>query len=210
MKIAVLQGSSQKDKNRLLREGVQKAVQGQGHQVLDFGVFPEEQIDFSYVQTALCVSMLLESRAIDFAVTGCSSGQGMMLACNSLPGVLCGYLAAPADAYLFGRINGGNAASVSLGLGFGWAGEIGLQAILDQLFAGPFGTGYPPEQAARKRAEAQLVKTLGRTAKKSLPELLPQLDEELVKSAVKRDCVFDYIQEHGQEKALVHFLRQYR
>lgn len=31
-------------------------------------------------------------------VTGCSSGQGMMLACNSLPGVLCGYVGSPSDA----------------------------------------------------------------------------------------------------------------
>ena len=29
-------------------------------------------------------------------------------------------LSAPSDAYLFGRINGGNAASVPLGLNFGW------------------------------------------------------------------------------------------
>ena len=48
----------------------------------------------------------------------------MMLACNSLPNVICGYAENPQDAFLFGRINDGNAVSIPLGLNFGWAGEI--------------------------------------------------------------------------------------
>ena len=51
-------------------------------------------------------------------MTGCSSGQGMMLACNSLPGVLCGFVQTPQDAFLFGRINGGNAVSLPLAASF--------------------------------------------------------------------------------------------
>lgn len=46
-----------------------------------------------------------------FVVTRGSSGQGMMLACNRLPGVLCGYAPTPKDAYLFAQINNGNAIS---------------------------------------------------------------------------------------------------
>lgn len=88
MKIAVLQGSSQRDKNEQLYSCTKKAVQGHADEVINFGVFPEEKISFSYVQTALCISMLIGSGTVDFAVTGCSSGQGMMLACNSLPVVL--------------------------------------------------------------------------------------------------------------------------
>ena len=49
------------------------------------------------------ISMLLSSKSIDFVVTGCSSGQGMMIACNSLPDVICGYVENPQDAFLFGR-----------------------------------------------------------------------------------------------------------
>lgn len=53
-----------------------------GHEVINFGVFEDEETEISYIQTA--VSMLLSSKTVDFVVTGCSSGQGMMLACNSL------------------------------------------------------------------------------------------------------------------------------
>ena len=111
MKIAVIQASSQKDKNTLLFRCVQSAVAGKGWEAVNFGVFAEEEDSYSYIETALNISMLLESCAVDFAVTGCSSGQGMMLACNSLPGILCGYVENPSDAYLFGRINDGNAIS---------------------------------------------------------------------------------------------------
>lgn len=35
------------------------------------------KVNYSYIQTAVNISLLLESGAVDFAVTGCSSGQGM-------------------------------------------------------------------------------------------------------------------------------------
>ena len=55
--------------------------------------------------------------------------------------------------FLFGRINAGNAVSLPLGLGFGWAGELNLRYTLKALFEGPFGTGYPVEHAERKRRD---------------------------------------------------------
>lgn len=82
--------------------------------MLNFGVFLYENEVFSCVEIALCISFLLESDSVDFVVTGCSSGQGMMLACNSLPGVICGYCKDASDAYLFGRINDGNAMKLSI------------------------------------------------------------------------------------------------
>ena len=128
MRIGVIQASSQKSKNEALYRCTCRAVENNGRQdtVVNFGVFPDQDASFSYIETALNISLLLSSGAVDFIVTGCSSGQGMMLACNSLPGVLCGFVQTPQDAYLFGRINGGNAASLPLGLNYGWLGEINL------------------------------------------------------------------------------------
>lgn len=103
MKIAVIQASSQKDKNILIAKCLRESVDLSQTEIINFGIFEEEDIAFSYVQTAFCISMLLESEAVDFVVTGCSSGQGMMLACNSMPGVVCGYVATPSDAFLFGE-----------------------------------------------------------------------------------------------------------
>ena len=80
-------------------------MKNKGYEVVNFGVFQEEAVEYTYVETAMLICILLESKAVDFVVTGCSSGQGMMLACNSLPSILCGYIENPADAYLFGRIN---------------------------------------------------------------------------------------------------------
>lgn len=118
MRIAVIQGTSRKNMNTLLFESVKKAVQS-FDEVLNFGIFEDKDEQYSYVETAILISLLVESGAVDFVVTGCSSGQGMMLACNSLPGLLCGYIENPQDAFLFGRINGGNVASLPLGLNFG-------------------------------------------------------------------------------------------
>ncbi|MCI9003838.1 MAG: hypothetical protein HFH39_01060 [Lachnospiraceae bacterium] len=42
MKIAVIQASSQKDKNSLLFRCVQSAVAGKGWEAVNFGVFAEE------------------------------------------------------------------------------------------------------------------------------------------------------------------------
>ncbi len=201
-KIGIIQASSQKDKNTVLYNCVKKAVEHKDYEAVNFGIFPDENVIYSYIQTALNISILLETKAVDFVVTGCSSGQGMMLACNSLPGVLCGYVANPSDAYLFGRINDGNAVSFPLGLNFGWAGEINLQCTLDRLFEEPFGIGYPQEEALRKQRDTRILKRINAVTKKSLAEVLSEIDMELVKSSIRRKCVYDYVMKYGQNKTL--------
>ena len=198
MKIGVIQASSQKDKNKLLAECVGKSVAEKKHEVINFGVYQEEEESYSYIQTAFHISLLLESKAVDFVVTGCSSGQGMMLACNSLPGVLCGYVQNPADAYLFGRINDGNAVSFPLGLHFGWAGEINLQSTMDSLFCEPFGTGYPPEDAVRKQEDTRRLKEINNITKRSMQEIYPLLDKDLTDSLFRRKQVYQYLMDYGQ------------
>lgn len=93
MKIGVIQASSQTSKNKILFESTKKNAKQ--HEVINFGCFKNEKDTFSYVDISLQIGMLISSDAIDFIVTGCSSGQGMMLACNNLPDILCGYLPSP-------------------------------------------------------------------------------------------------------------------
>ena len=50
----------------------------------------------------LLAGILLNSKAVDFVVTGCGTGMGSMLACNAMPGVFCGLVIDPTDAFLFG------------------------------------------------------------------------------------------------------------
>jgi len=154
MKIGVIQASSQIEKNTILYE----CTKDYG-EVINFGCFEDEE-NYSYVEIALEICLLISSQAVDFIVTGCSSGQGMMIACNSLPNLICGYLPTPQDAYLFGRINDGNVASLPLGLNYGWAGEINLKATLQQLFEEPFGIGYPLKDAKRKIEDTKKIKII--------------------------------------------------
>ena len=199
MRIGVIQASSQKSKNEALYRCTCRAVENNGRQdtVVNFGIFPDQDASFSYIETALNISLLLSSGAVDFIVTGCSSGQGMMLACNSLPGVLCGFVQTPQDAYLFGRINGGNAASLPLGLNYGWLGEINLQCTLDKLFDGAFGCGYPPEEAERKRHDTEALKRVNAITKKTLTETLAQYDQNLVQKALRWESVQEYVRQYG-------------
>lgn len=115
MKIAIIQGSTQIDKNETLVRITKKVVEPLGHEVVNFGAFEEEE-NYSYTEVALMISFLLSSQAVDFVITGCSSGQGMALACNALPNVICGFVQNPQDAFLFGRINDGNAVSFFFGI----------------------------------------------------------------------------------------------
>ena len=206
MKIGVIQATSQKDKNQLIYESVVKATETYGYEVINFGCFKDETENYSYIEIALEASLLLSSGAVDFIVTGCSSGQGMMLACNSLPGVLCGYVENPQDAFLFGRINDGNAVSFPLGLNFGWSGEINLQCTLEKLFEGPFGEGYPKEDAMRKKKDTIMLKNINSLTKRSMPEVFHQLDSELLKKALQRRNVVDYILNYGTKTEVVELL----
>ena len=206
MRVAVIQGTTRRNMNSLLFESVKKAVQA-SDEVLNFGIFEEENEQYSYVEIAMTISLLIESGAVDFVVTGCSSGQGMMLACNSLPGLLCGYIETPQDAFLFGRINGGNVASLPLGLNFGWQGELNLQYTLDKLFDGEFGMGYPEHEAERKRAETSALKDLNRLAKRSWEELLDQIPKDNLNKLLQRKIVMNAIINKGSNKEFIRLLK---
>lgn len=204
MRIGVIQANSQAEKNLSLYQAVENCARE--HEVINFGCFEGEEENYSYIDISVEIGLLLTSGAIDFVVTGCSSGQGMMLACNNMPGVLCGYTPTPQDAYLFGRINNGNAVSVPLGLNYGWAGEINLRYIMEALFCEPMGTGYPPEEAERKKRDARLLKEIGEKAQVSMPELMRELDEEIVRSALQRRNVVDYIWRNGSDTEIRNWL----
>lgn len=183
MKIGLIQAASQREKNSIMEACAREVISGE-HQIFNFGIYKDDGASLSYVQTAICVSLLLESKCVDFIITGCSSGQGMMLACNSLPGVLCGYVENVTDSYLFGRINNGNAVSYPLGSGWGWTGEINFKETIRALFCGPFGGGYPPEEAQRKRRDAWKLKAMNAVCKRPMDEVWPLLDQEDRRAAV--------------------------
>ena len=192
MRIGVIVPSTQSSKSELIVNAVREAQPEA--EVLNLGCFASDVEQYSYVEIALAIALLLHSKAADFVVTGCSSGQGMMLACNAMPGVLCGYTPTPQDAYLFGRINAGNAVSLPLGLGFGWAGELNLRYTLKALLDGPFGSGYPAEHAERKRRDTLLLKQLKEQSQKDMAGFLAAVDKELLAKIYRNKNVQKFLQ----------------
>ncbi|WP_367006711.1 RpiB/LacA/LacB family sugar-phosphate isomerase [Streptococcus sp. ZY19097] len=209
MRVVVIQASTRTEINQLLFDTVCEVVDGQ-HDVVNLGVFPEEIENYTYVEVAVMISLLIETNAADFIVTGCSSGQGMMMACNSLPGLRCGFVQTPQDAYLFGRINNGNVVSLPLGLNFGWSGELNLQYTLNELFHGEFNIGYPPEAADRKRQEVQLFLELNKLTKKSFLDIIDVLDSRLLSKVLERKNFTDYLFKYGNNQALLTRLHTFK
>ena len=195
MNIGIIQASSQVGKNKLIFDTVKKYAAGS--EIINFGCTEDEPDRYSYIEISVLAGMLLSSGAVDFIVTGCSSGQGMMLACNSFPGVLCGYAPTPMDAYLFAQINNGNAVSLPLGEEYTWAGYENFDATVAKLFSEPFGQGYPKGEAARKLRDTELLKQIRRSSQRAAVDLLESLDGDFVQSILLKQNVIGYILEHG-------------
>ncbi|MDE7100919.1 MAG: RpiB/LacA/LacB family sugar-phosphate isomerase, partial [Anaeroplasmataceae bacterium] len=83
MKIALINENSQASKNELIYNTLNKVVTKYGHTVDNYGMVNAEDKPFTYVQNGLLAGILLNSGAADFVITGCGTGSGAMLACNS-------------------------------------------------------------------------------------------------------------------------------
>ena len=197
MKIGVIQASSQAAKNQIIYDAVSKYAP-KGAEVINFGCKTEEKEKYSYIEISVLVGLLLASKAVDFVFTGCSSGQGMMLACNSMPGVLCGYAPTPKDAYLFAQINDGNAISVPLGEEYTWTGIENFEETVKALFSEPFGQGYPKSEAARKLEDTKKLKEIRRDGQIDFKELFGKLDASMIEKIKKKTDVIKYVEVNGK------------
>lgn len=207
MIIGVIQASSQTNKNSILFDAVKEYATG--HEIVNFGCFPDECITYSYIDISLEIGILLASKSVDFIVTGCSSGQGMMLACNNMPGVICGYAPTPKDAYLFAQINNGNAISLPLGEEYTYVGSDNCKKTIERLFCEPFGQGYPKEQSERKIRDTKLLKSIKKKSHVDFITLLERMDYDLLTKALQRNNVVDYVLNHGTDTAVVNWIKQH-
>ncbi|MDK7951988.1 RpiB/LacA/LacB family sugar-phosphate isomerase [Lactobacillus paragasseri] len=207
MKIGLIQASSQKQKNRILEHYLNAAINSDD-QLINFGIYPNSNTNLSYVQVSLAIALLINSKSLDFIVTGCTSGQGMMLACNTFPNIQCGYLPTPQDAFLFSHINNGNVVSFPLGLNWGWSGEINFSETMKALFKQPWGTGYPPSQASRKVKNTTEVKEFNQLNKKSMISILPSVDPDLLVPVLKYEPVYNFIIQNGKDTELVNLIKK--
>lgn len=197
MKIAIIQATSQENKNELIYSAVKKYASESD--IYNFGCSGKDEYIYSYIEISVLIGLLLASKAVDFVVTGCSSGQGMMLACNCLPGVLCGYAPTPKDAYLFVQINNGNAISLPLGEDYTWRGADNLDKTIESIFLEPFGQGYPKKESERKLRDTATLKRIKTKSQIEFIDLLDKLDEEMINKILSKKDVVSFILSDGTD-----------
>ena len=184
MKIALINENSQAAKNALICETLKKVVEPMGHEVVNYGMYSAEDANqLTYVQIGILTAVLLNSGAADFVITGCGTGEGAMLACNSFPGVICGHVEDALDAYTFSQINAGNAVALPFAKGFGWGGEKNLEYIFEKLYCEEPGLGYPRERAAVMAKNREVLNAVKAVSYRDLADILKEIDQDLVKGA---------------------------
>lgn len=185
MKIALINENSQAAKNAVVLNSLKKVAEPMGHEVFNYGMYtPEDENQLTYVQIGILAAVLLNSKAADYVITGCGTGEGAMLACNSFPGVICGHVQDPLDAYTFAQINDGNAIALPFAKGYGWGGDLNLEYIFEKLYAEEGGQGYPRERAVPEQRNKRILDEVKKVTYRELTEILKELDQELVKGAL--------------------------
>lgn len=208
MKIALIIENSQAAKAEIVHSALKTVVEPLGHQVHHYGMYSaEDKASLTYVMNGLLAGILLNSGAADFVVTGCGTGMGSMLACNAMPGVFCGLVIDPTDAFLFGQINDGNCLAMPYAKGFGWAAELNLQDCYRKLFEVERGVGYPKERAAIMARNRGILKGLKAASCKDMLTVLHSVDPELLRAAVAGERFEALFFPNCQDEAIAAYLR---
>lgn len=211
MKIALIIENSQAAKSSIVHDALKSVAEPLGHQVHHYGMYSaEDKASLTYVMNGLLAGILLNSKAADFVVTGCGTGMGSMLASNAMPGVFCGLVIDPTDAFLFAQINDGNAIAMPYAKGFGWAAELNLQDCYRKIFEGERGVGYPKERAAIMAKNRGILKELKAASCKDMLGVLKSVDQELLKAAVAGERFEELFFANAQDTAIADYVRRVR
>ena len=186
MKIALINENSQASKNEIIYKALKKVSDKHSFEVYNYGMENAEEPNLTYVQAGLLAAILINSKAADFIVTGCGTGEGAMLALNSFPNMLCGHIVDPTDAYLFSQINAGNAVAIPYAKGFGWGSELTLENIFEKLFEEEAGNGYPKERAIPEQKNKKILDEVKKITHKDMLTILKEIDREFLLETINR------------------------
>ncbi|QIK69278.1 RpiB/LacA/LacB family sugar-phosphate isomerase [Erysipelothrix sp. HDW6C] len=208
MKIALINENSQAAKNSIIYTSLVQEAEKKGHTVDNYGMYSNEQEhQLTYVQNGLIASILLTTKAADFVVTGCGTGQGAMLACNSFPNVLCGHIVTPLDAFLFGQVNDGNCVAMPFAQGFGWGAEVNLNYTFEKLFSEPFGGGYPKDRVIPEQRNKKILDSVKAVTHQPLIKILKEIDQDFLKSAINYPEFKDMFFKNSQDQEISNYLK---
>lgn len=177
MKIAVINETSAADRNADILE----ALNGLGHEVFNVGMKKNgEKPELTYIHTGFLAALLLNTNRVDFVIGGCGTGQGFLNSVMQYPGVICGHITNPLDAWLFTQINGGNCISLMLNQGYGWAADINLKFIFEKLFSVVSGGGYPPHRKESQVNSRELLKQISQQTHCTMGECIYKLPKHIL------------------------------
>jgi ribose 5-phosphate isomerase RpiB len=207
MRIAVLSEISAVDRNA----DILAALAGRGHEVVNVGMSRGDQPPLTYIHTGFLSALLLNAGRADFVVGGCGTGQGFLNSVLQYPGIICGHLLTPLDAWLFGQINGGNCAALMLNQGYGWASDANLRMIFDALFSVEWGVGFPAHRQESQRESRRVLVELSTLAHRPIAEIVAAADARIVGPALAFPGVWDVLDADTlADRALAEALRARR
>ena len=208
MKIALINENSQNSKNPMIEAALKKVVEPMGHTVFNYGMYADaDSKPLTYVQNGILAAVLLNSGAADYVVTGCGTGEGAMLACNSFPGVLCGHVVDPSDGYMFAQINDGNCVALPFAKDFGWGAELKLEMIFQQLFGFGHGNGYPKERVVPEQRNKKILDGVKKVTYRPLLDILKDLDQDFVKETISGKHFAEYFYRDSKDEAIKAYLK---
>ncbi len=209
MKIALINENSQAPKNELIFATLCRAAEAKGHTCVNYGRYgSEDPHERTYVQAGLLAAILLNSGAADFVITGCGTGMGAMLSCNSFPGVVCGRVNDPCDAWLFTQVNAGNAISIPYSYQFGWGAEINLKYIFDSLFESEPGKGYPEEWAAPEKRNREILNQVKTVTHTKMIDVLKTIDRGFLYETIAEETFPELFFPACRDEEIAAFLRE--
>ena len=89
-----------------LKENIKKALESEGYEIVDLGVFNEESVDYP-VYGKLAAEYVVSGRA-ERGVVCCGTGIGMSIACNKTRGIRCAVVTSDEYARLASAHNHAN------------------------------------------------------------------------------------------------------
>ena len=167
----------------------------------------EDETQLTYVMCGLLSAILLNSKAADYVVTGCGTGEGAMLACNSFPGVLCGHIVDVEDAYMFAQINDGNAIAMPFAKGFGWGAELHLQYVFEKLFGCESGGGYPKERVIPEQRNKKILDEVKKITHTDMMTILKNIDQDFLKTTISGEKFQEYFFANCQVPEIAEYLK---
>jgi len=203
MRIAVINEVSARDKNKFILDAL-KQVDADVHNI---GMNEStDKPELTYIHTGLMAGLSLATGAADFVVGGCGTGQGFLLSAMQYPGVFCGHITNPLDAWLFSQINGGNCISLTLNKGFGWAGDINLKYIIEKLFIDAPGQGYPPARSESQRESRGILKGINMTAHRDFFEILKSINKTVLNTVLNYPAFMGFIEEYADDELFTNII----